>query len=172
MKDRWVLKSPFHLAAIDHLFEVYPDARIIHTHRDPAQAVPSTASMIHTLRAVCSDSLEPATIGRQVMDIWTLALQRATESRRRHKDKEDQFFDAHFDDTLKDPVALLRHAYKRFEIPYTEETRARMTAFLSDNPRGNRGAHNYALKDFGIELGQICERFDDYCRMFDVPLAG
>lgn len=171
MKDRWVLKSPFHLAAIDRLMEVYPDARIIHTHRDPAQAVPSTASMIHTLRAVSSNSLEPARIGRQVMDVWTLALERATESRRRHEDKPDQFFDAHFDDTLKDPVALLRRAYERFEIPYTDETRAQMDAFLANNPRGGRGVHDYALKDFRIELGQIRERFGDYCRVFDVPVA-
>ena len=32
---QWVLKSPGHLWALDALLDVYPDARIIQTHRDP-----------------------------------------------------------------------------------------------------------------------------------------
>src|SRR5262249_52332224 len=38
---RWVLKAPGHLWAFDALLDVYPDARIVHTHRDPLQVVAS-----------------------------------------------------------------------------------------------------------------------------------
>ncbi|MDD3799021.1 MAG: sulfotransferase, partial [Novosphingobium sp.] len=40
-KRRWVLKYPTHMAWIEELFEVYPDACIIQTHRDPAATIPS-----------------------------------------------------------------------------------------------------------------------------------
>ncbi len=171
MKDRWVLKSPAHLAAIDEILQTYPDAQIIHTHRDPAKVVPSLASLVYTFRSMSSDSLDPKRIGRQVIDMWTLALQRATEARRRHRDKPAQFFDAYFEDTLADPVDLLRRAYDRFGLELTNEARDRMAAFLAANPRGSRGVHRYALGDFDLDLGEIRERFSEYCAEFDVPLS-
>ncbi len=36
---RWVLKNPSHLFALDALLEVYPDALVIQTHRDPRAAI-------------------------------------------------------------------------------------------------------------------------------------
>ena len=43
---RWVLKTPAHLPFLDVLLSVLPEARIIHTHRDPAETLPSYCSMI------------------------------------------------------------------------------------------------------------------------------
>lgn len=171
MKDRWVLKSPAHLAAIDEILETYPDAHIIHTHRDPAKVVPSLASLLYTFRSMNSDSLDPQRIGRQVLDMWTLSLNRATDARRRHRDKPSQFFDAFFEDTLADPVDLLRRAYERFGLPFTRDTRDAMAAFLAANPRGSRGVHKYVRQDFGLDLDEIRERFSDYCGEFDVPIS-
>src|SRR5207253_7912673 len=34
-RRRWLLKSPGHLSTLAALFGEYPDARVIHTHRDP-----------------------------------------------------------------------------------------------------------------------------------------
>ena len=42
---RWSLKAPGHLHALDALMAVYPDARLIVTHRDPSEVVPSSASL-------------------------------------------------------------------------------------------------------------------------------
>jgi hypothetical protein len=169
-KERWVLKSPEHLPHIDALLDVYPDACIIHTHRDPAQVMPSLASLWHALRSLNTDSLDPLRIGKHTLDVWTLALDRAVEARRKHADKPKQFFDAQFEDTLEDPVALLRRAYEHFDMEWTAETETRMRAFLAANPRGSRGKHRYVREDFGLSLDEIRERFADYCAAFDVPL--
>ena len=45
-----------------------------------------------------------------------------------------------------------------------------MAAFLAANPRGSRGVHRYVPEDFGLDLGEIRERFAEYCCEFDVPL--
>ncbi len=172
MKDRWVLKSPAHLFAIDDVLETYPDALIIHTHRDPARVMPSLASLFYALRGMTSDSVDPARCGRDVMDMWSLALHRAVEARRRHSDKPGQFFDAHFEDTLNDPVDILRRAYAHFGIEFTDTARDRMAAFLAANPRGSRGVHKYAREDFELDLAEIRERFSEYCSEFDVELSG
>ena len=39
-EKRWLLKNPGHIENLDLLFAVYPDAKVIQTHRDPAKAVP------------------------------------------------------------------------------------------------------------------------------------
>jgi len=171
MKERWVLKSPAHLPAIDDILETYPDARIIHTHRDPASVMPSLASLCYAFRSMNSDSLDPARIGRNVLDVWSLSLERAAASRRRHRDEPHRFFDAYFEDTLADPIGLLRRAYAHFELDFTEDAQSRMESFLRANPRGSRGVHRYRREDFSLDLDEIRERFSEYCREFDVPLA-
>jgi hypothetical protein len=169
--DRWALKSPAHLPSLDELLQVYPDALIIHTHRDPANVMPSLASLMYAFRSMNSDVVDPMRIGRNVMDVWSLYLQRAVDARRVHRDKPAQFFDAHFEETLRDPVGLLERAYGHFGLPLTEEARTQMAAFLAENPRGSRGVHRYVREDFGLRLGEIRERFSEYCREFDVPLS-
>ena len=42
----WVLKSPHHLTAVDTVLDTFPGCKIVMTHRSPAQAVPSYASMV------------------------------------------------------------------------------------------------------------------------------
>jgi hypothetical protein len=42
--ERWVLKTPHHLGFMNLLFEVFPDIRVVQTHRDPLQTIPSLAS--------------------------------------------------------------------------------------------------------------------------------
>ena len=54
--ERWLLKTPVHLMRLTEIFEVYPDAKIIMTHRDPAKVVPSTASLISSVRSLYSDN--------------------------------------------------------------------------------------------------------------------
>ena len=43
--QRWVLKNPSHLFALDALLEVYPDALVIQTHREPRTAIASVCSL-------------------------------------------------------------------------------------------------------------------------------
>src|SRR5690606_12691514 len=42
----WLLKNPGHFVSIDALLEVFPDAQVIVTHRDPWRALGSLCSII------------------------------------------------------------------------------------------------------------------------------
>jgi hypothetical protein len=53
-RERWVLKAPSHLPALRTLFGVYPDARVVVTHRDPLKIVPSVASILYSTAFVRS----------------------------------------------------------------------------------------------------------------------
>jgi len=170
MKDRWVLKSPTHLHSLDALLAEYPDARFIITHRDPAKTMPSLASLYYVIRGLASDSVDPHALGQQVMEWWATAADLSMAARDKHTDKADQFIDIQFEEIVADPVAALGRAYERFHIPWSGDIEERKRAFLADNPRGKHGAHRYEIEDFGMTLGQIRERFEGYCRAYDIPL--
>lgn len=171
MRDRWVLKSPVHLATLDSLLTEYPDARLIFTHRDPAKTIPSLASLIYTVRGIVTDDVDPEAVGREQLKWWANALDRATAVREDHAEKSAQFIDVHFEDVIADPVRVLERVYDAFDLPWGEGVEARMRGFLAANPRGKHGAHQYQLSDFGLTLDVIRDRFAGYCQAYDVPLA-
>jgi len=55
----FVLKAPHHMIHLDRIFEHYPSATVIQTHRDPLDTLPSLASMALELRRLTSDAVDP-----------------------------------------------------------------------------------------------------------------
>jgi hypothetical protein len=165
-KERWVLKSPGHLAVIEDLLEIYPDARIVHTHRDPVDVMPSAASLSWTLRGMSTDVLDPCLVGHQQAAVWGENLRRALRARDRFRDRAHQFFDVYYEDVLKNPVEVVARIYSYFDIPFSNELRQRMETFVARNPRGQFGAHRYSLEDFGLDRPTESARFAEYQERF------
>lgn len=171
MRDRWVLKSPVHLATLDALLDAYPDARIIFTHRDPAKTIPSLASLVYTVRGIASDAVDPHRVGQQQLEWWADAVDHASAVRERYGGGEAQFFDIQFEDIVADPVQALARAYERFDLPWSGDVERRMRQFIVDNPRGKHGVHRYALDDFGLTAEEIWVRLGAYCERYGVQEA-
>ena len=163
---RWVLKSPGNLPAIEDLLTVYPDACIVHTHREPLEVLPSLASLAYTLRGISSNRLDPVAVGRQQAELWERNMRRALAARRRLRDKADQFLDVLFTDITKNPIAVVERIYRHFGGHLGDTARQRMRRFLRTNPRGKHGVHRYTLEDFGLDRERDGSRFDDYRRRF------
>ncbi len=62
-RERWVLKTPAHLAYLKYLLAQYPDAAIVWTHRRPLDAMASFSSLTYTLRSGFSRSVDPLATG-------------------------------------------------------------------------------------------------------------
>ena len=101
---RWVLKSPAHLHLIDTLLDVFPDARIVHTHRDPIKVCASVASLTATLRGASTDTIDLHEIGRQQVDWWAKLIAKSLEQRKRLAHMSEQFFDVKMSETVSDPI--------------------------------------------------------------------
>src|SRR3546814_5021454 len=50
-KKHWLMKSPSHLPHLRKLLSVFPDMRIIFTHRDPLASADSVASFMGNMRS-------------------------------------------------------------------------------------------------------------------------
>lgn len=166
--ERWVLKSPGHLWALDALLDVYPDALIVQTHRDPLKVVASLASLVATLRGLASDHIDPLEIGAD----WTRRLAAGLESSIAARDRarlgDERVLDVQFRDFVGNEIATVRRIYAHFGLVLEPEAETRMRAFLAANPRDKHGAHRYALAQSGLDAAVERRRYAAYQERFAV----
>jgi hypothetical protein len=167
-RSRWVLKAPGHLFALEGLLERYPDARIVHTHRDPLRVMASMASHATVLRRAFSDRAEPRKIAADWADRWARALDKFLAVRDRAP--AAQFFDVNFESIESDPLGTVERVYDFLGWPLTDEARSAMHGFLAANPKNKHGVHSYTLEQFGLSRAAEAARFRDYCERFRIPV--
>ena len=163
---RWVLKAPAHLFALESLLDVYPDARIIQTHRDPLKVIGSVASLDTVLRGVFSDEIDPQAIGMEAVEQWADAARHTIKAREQVGSGQDRFWDVYYRDLIQDPIGTVERLYANFDLPFTDQVKGRMTRFLAENPKDKYGAHRYSLAQFGLTADFVARAFQDYIRRF------
>lgn len=160
---RWVLKTPFHLLHMEELLRAFPGARVVWTHRDPVQSVPSFASLIHTLRSTASDDVDPMLVGRQWSEIFARATERSLDAR---EACEERFLDVDYRELVADPLVQVAriHAFAGLSLP--DEVRERMRRWAQENARDKRPVHRYTLERFGLDESALRHAFARYCERF------
>ena len=73
---RWHLKSPPDLCCLDAFVAVYPDARIVWTHRDPAKVLASVCKLISIVSGFQTDDVDPHELGREQLALWSEGVRR------------------------------------------------------------------------------------------------
>jgi len=166
--QRWVLKSPGHLWALDALLAVYPDARIVQTHRDPLKVIASLASLVAMLRGMASDHIDPQAIGAE----WTVRLAQGLEKTMQVRAggglRDEQVFDMQFSEFIADEIAMVRRIYRHFDMEFTEEAERRMRRFLAANPKDKHGAHRYTLGQSSLDQAAERRRYAAYQERYGI----
>jgi hypothetical protein len=99
----WVLKAPFHLAVIEVLLEAFPEIRVVQTHRDPLETIPSICSFEVFMWQLGSDAPDPVACAELWSGNWERALRHALHMRDTRY--PDRFIDVDYRDVAKDPVS-------------------------------------------------------------------
>lgn len=166
----WNLKMPSHALHIETLLKIYPDARLIWTHRDPFTATSSFCSIISMGHQNFAGRIDHEWIGENVP--W-----QAQEHVRRIMDVRgrighDRIVDSHYADLMGDPIGGMRKIYAALGDEFTPEAEAAMTAWLADNPQGKFGKHEYKLDQWGLSKEKLEPMFEDYLSQYDVAREG
>lgn len=161
--ERWILKAPMHLAHMDLLLETFPGARVVLTHRDPIQTIPSYASMIHTLLVIGSDRIDARAVGRH----WADKLRRWLERGMAVRDASPgSFLDLRYEELVADPMAQVRRIYAFAGMELTPTAETAMRRWAQENSRDRRPVHRYTLEQFGFTEAGLREQFADYRERF------
>ena len=157
-KKRWVLKSPHHLGFIDKMISVFPDAKIIQTHRDPIKTVPSFCSMCANLFEPLTTNFDKVFIGKHWSNKLTRALNHCMNISEQHP---DNFLDLEFLNMIKDPIDEMKKIYEFIGESFGEKTEVAMEAWREEN-KHEMGAHKYSLEEYDLTESQINNNFAKY----------
>ena len=165
---RWLLKNPGHIDNLDLLFGIYPDAKVIQTHRDPAKALPSLVSLLMQLNALTEEERKEQRahnmLAREVAK-WSSAVRKADLVRKQHPGKVLDIIHADFH---RDPLAVLDRIYAFIGMDITAEVRAGFIRRIVEKPELSHGVHRYDIADYGMTAEEAREPFRDYIRRYDL----
>lgn len=152
---RWVLKSPVHLNNLPAVMTRYPDARIVITHRDPAEVLGSVTSLVANLRRAFSDDVDEATIGRYHLRLYGQTLSSLGSWLDDGVVAPDRVVHVHQRDLIADPQAAVDLIADRFALARTE---------VDATPPTETGRHDYALQ--GCTPTDVAATFTPYRTRF------
>jgi hypothetical protein len=162
----WVLKG-FHGSRLQALFEAYPDARVIWTHRDPVQVIAS--------RIVLVAELEEALVGhvdKQAFAAHYLALSRASFQAFLESPLLDdpRIHHVRYPDFVADPVGTIRAFYGKYDVPFTREAEAAMRDYLRRNKSDRYGKFTYSPAVIGEDVAALHAEFAPYRERFGLEI--
>lgn len=161
----WVLKSPLHIGNLDALFDVFPDALVVHTYRDPLVALPSSCRIVEVFRGLLSQDIDLHELGSEQLAWWSSILDRHLVQRDRLGDA--RIIDVHYQDTLEEVMTVVRAVYERGGRTLSTQAAGRMGAWELGNPQHPFGRHTYSLDRYGLGEAQVREAFAAYVQRFE-----
>ncbi len=159
---RWLLKNPGHLHHLDLLFAIFPDAKVIQTHRDPARAIPSLVSLLMQSHPVMEEGRAEqrgAIMLRREVAKWADAVARADKVRAAHPGK---VLDVRHSDFHRDPMRVVEEIYAFIGMDIPQDTRAALAQRIAEKPELARGEHRYDIADYGMTREEARAPFADY----------
>jgi Sulfotransferase family len=168
VRGQWTLKSPHHALALDALTAVYPDARLVLLHRDPVVLCASVCSLISTLSGTFSDADHTA----YVAEHWTAMLEESVKRIEafRAAHPEHPIVDVQYADLLDDPLGTVDDLYAACGAELDPGARDAMAAYVTAHPKTEFGTHGYDPAEFGLDAGELAERFAGYVDRYDVAV--
>jgi len=156
----WLLKNPTHFLRVGALREVFPDACVILTRRDPVATLVSLSSLLAAYRGdPAPGSPEARRIGPRQLRVYAQATAHAKAVRAK---RPESFHEVHQDELAKDPMGVVRGIYARFGLELDRATVARMTDWIGAQAQREavlaRGRRGERPEDYGLDADEIREK--------------
>ena len=160
----WILKSPAHLGHFPLLLKTFPDATIVHCHRDPRVIIPSFASLLEAGRRMGSDDVDPHQVGTDTLEYWAAQMRRNVADRATVDPA--RIIDVSYERIRDDATSVIAGIYARAGREVTPEAAAAFAEYEERRPEGHFGGHTYTAEQFGLTDERIDAEFAEYLQRF------
>ena len=169
--QHWLLKAPSHLNYLPVLFKVFPDARVILTHRDPLKAQASVTNLAGTFYWMRSDKPLDTAAFEDLMLPERLAqrLDRLIDWLDHGTIPAAQCHRSLYADLMLDPMQALTRVYAQCHLALEHDARQRIAAYVAAKPKGKFGTHDYHSVVGTSEEAALRALFRRYQQRFEVP---
>lgn len=165
----WILKTPQHMLDLPALLEVFPDARLIFTHRDPLKVVGSAASLAWNQTIIHSDHADANRVGQEWLRKTRLQIDRMRAARGAIPAK--RMIDVQYEDMERDWRGTMQRIYAFLGLDM-EPAVPGMENYLLRSRELKRHPHSYSLEEFGLSADEVMEQLGEYVRCYDIPMEG
>jgi len=165
----WVLKG-FHQERLAALFETYPDARIVWSHRDPVQVAASRTKLIGELVEGLSGHVDWALMARVSIDGVRASIAATMND---PMVNDPRIHHVRYTDFVADPVGTIRGFYAMAQVPWTAECESAMRDYLANNKGDRYGKFRYSIKlltDIGEDIEALHDEFRPFRERFGVEI--
>jgi hypothetical protein len=166
----WNLKMPSHALYLDTLLKIYPDARLIWTHRDPLTATGSFCSLLSLAHMAFMGRVDAQWLGEDCS--WQAVQHAERIMNTRERIGENRIIDVHYGELMREPLAVMRKVYAALGDEFTQQAETGMRTWLADNPQDKFGRHEYKLAQFGLNPDELRSRFKRYLERYDIEREG
>ena len=193
----WMLKCPFHLPYLRELFNAFPDATVVWTHRDPVECIASACSLYETLMDMAAEtySIDKRAIGKAVLDYTRDSLEMAENTLKSllHNNKGDnKVIHIRYQDTVKKPTEVCKDVFTQAwdlgasgssdaSDAMSKEYNQKLGDYLAENKakrereksrKGQTGQpkvmHSYSLEEYGLTTDQVRAEFKWYTDKYNL----
>ncbi|MET0987031.1 MAG: sulfotransferase, partial [Steroidobacteraceae bacterium] len=160
----WIMKSPAHIGEVETLLDTFPDATLVHCHRDPAQTIPSLAALVEGARSMYCDYVDVLEIGHEMNRYWSKQARRNLHAR--EKLGERQIVDVFYEDIRDHPLDVIAEIFKRAGRELTPAAKSAFETYGSKRPQNHFGQHRYDMTRYGLTIELIHDSFRPYLERF------
>jgi len=164
---RWITKAPQHLEQLVPIMNVFPDALVVFTHRDPVASLQSIATSTAYASRLRDREPDPS----RNLEYWADRYERLLNAYLRDIETvpESQRFDVLYREFVGDDVGMVERIYRTAGLKMTPVARTELDEYMAAHPQGHAGRVAFDLRgDFGVEPADIRARYRAYTDVLPV----
>jgi hypothetical protein len=165
-KKYWVLKG-FHANRLRELFDAYPDACMVWSHRDPVQVAASRTALIAELIEGIAGHCDWIAMAKEQLAMLRADIKVMMED---PIVMDPRIHHIRYSDFTKDPIGVIRTYYQKYGVPFTDETEKAMRDYLANNKGDRYGKFKYSTDMIGEDIEALHEEFAPYRERFGIEI--
>ncbi len=166
---RLTLKCPHHAAWLPSLSAALPEAKLVFTHRDPVEAVPSECKLVLSTQSLSTRELDwRATVDGNSLKVQTFSSRSVAFA---DGPEGGRLYHVPYRRLVKEPVALLRDIQGWAGAPFDDAHAAIIQRFADENRQHKHGVNVYSAEQFGLDPARLAAAFGPYRERFSSEIA-
>src|SRR6185295_4702444 len=137
-------------------------------HRDPVVLCASVCSLIGTLSGTFTDADHTPYIAEHWTAMLEESVRRIDAFRAAHPERP--IVDVQYAGLVQDPLGTVADLYAACDMELDGHARDAVAAYVAAHPKGRFGTHEYSFAAFGLDAGELTERFAEYTDRYGIPV--
>ena len=161
-----LLKGPSHTPHMGEIYDVFPNAKFVQIHRDPATCIASLGTVVQMLYMLQPVPGMVTVADAARMQEFAVRHYFLENLKARDRQPEIPVADYYIEDVCNDAVGVAQKIFEFWTIPLSDSSIQRMRVWESANTKDRFGQFRYTMEGAGVNREQFEASIEPYMRRF------